>query len=511
MPRASVRGARGQGDLPGAATDAFWIFSAHLYSGEPALAMAWIGRARRLADELAEPEPGWARVAEAYGYLGRARFEEARGVLGPAVTEGRTGGDLDLESMAELLTARSLLLDGRREPGVAILDDVMIRVLAGRLSPRLTSTIYCAAIGTCEAEARDVVRAQDWSRHMEQWMAALPAPPSGALLGNCRVYRAILRRRSGDLSGALEDLEAAAATLHQEHSVHVEGHAWYELGETHRDRGDHVEADAAYRTAAALGHPVHPGLALLRLEQGAHQAALQGLRRALAEATRPMERARLLPALVSVALAEGRPDDASGAAAADAARPDLDEARRAIDELESVAAEVGSSIMDAELSRARGQLALADGRPDRALPELRRAAGTTRGLEHPLETARTQVLIAAACRDLGDREAELMELGSAEDTCERIGAVRERDRVRALRLAAESRTEERGAYGLSPREREVLALLAEGRTNRAIAEEIYVSERTVHRHVSNIFDKLGVHSRTEAAIFAVAHDLDRSG
>ncbi len=491
-------------DLAAAATDAFWLYTAYLYAGEFTLASGWLARLQSLARGLGADEPGWSRLAQGRLRIAEGRYEEACSLLSAAIADGDASGEVDLAVMARSLTARALIMSGRLDDGIPMLDDVMLRVTSDETSPRMTSIIYCQAIGTCEVEAWDLVRAQDWARHLERWMADLAVPVSGALLGHCRVYRAGLKRRRGDLAGAREDLEHAVVTLHDEHGVLVEGHAWYELGEARRMLGDHDGAEGAYRAAAALGYVVHPGLALLRLAQEKVNPALTGLRRALAEAKRPRDRAHLLPALVTSCIAARE----SGS---DAASNLLDEARHAVVELEELAGRLGSSALDGALERARGELALADGEPEAALGHLRTAAETCRVLDHPCDTASVQVLIATACRRLGDDEAARMELESAASTFERTGARHDLDAVSKMLADADglpgAGDGSRDDLGLTDRELDVLRLVVDGRTNKSIADELFLSERTVHRHVSSIFDKLGVHSRTQAALLAVARNL----
>jgi ATP/maltotriose-dependent transcriptional regulator MalT len=226
-------------------------------------------------------------------------------------------------------------------------------------------------------------------------------------------------------------------------------------------------------------------LALLRFGQGDTATAASGLRRALAEAARAPERGRLLPALVTVSLAAGTPEEAG----------------RALVELEQLAGTMGSSALDAELARAQGEIALAGGRPEAALPDLRRSADAWRQLGAPHETARTCVLIAQACRALGDEEGARLELVSARESFAQLGARRDLHAVDAL-LDTSSPN-----HGLTTRELQVLQLVAAGRTNRAIASELFLSERTVHRHLSSIFGKLEVCSRTEAATYALEHQI----
>jgi len=179
----------------------------------------------------------------------------------------------------------------------------------------------------------------------------------------------------------------------------------------------------------------------------------------------------------------------------------LEEAERILVELDSVSRSMGSSALNAELARAQGEVALSGGGGEAALPSLRLAADLWRQLAAPYETGRTRVLIARACRSLGDDEGARLELEAARETFAQLGARHDLDSVEILMNTGSTR------QGLSSRELQVLRLIAAGRTSRSIASELFVSERTVHRHVSSIFRKLGVRSRAEAAAYAVEHHL----
>jgi DNA-binding NarL/FixJ family response regulator len=234
-----------------------------------------------------------------------------------------------------------------------------------------------------------------------------------------------------------------------------------------------------------LGAPTQPGLSLLRLAQGELDKAVLGIRRALAETQGQLERLDLLTAAVTIMLAAG----------------DTDAARQATTELAVIAAVYTAPGVQAELAAARGALALSDGNPAAALPLLRSAARCWREVDAPHTVATVTVLIGLACRAVGDEDAAEVELESARSTFARLGADPDVHRVEELLRSTQ-------AVGpLSAREIEVLKLVAAGKTNHAIAAELFVSERTVHRHVSNIFVKLGVHSRTAAASYAIQHHL----
>jgi DNA-binding CsgD family transcriptional regulator len=262
------------------------------------------------------------------------------------------------------------------------------------------------------------------------------------------------------------------------------GAAAYQLAELHRLRGEAAEAEEAYRRASRWGREPQPGLALLRLAQGQPAAAQAAIRRALEEAVDLPGRARLLPAAAEIALAAG----------------DRAAARAAAGELAEAAGRLDAPLLDATAAAASGAVRLADGDARAALVDLRAAWAAWRELGAPYEAARARVGIGLACRALGDPDSAALELDAARAVFEELGA--------APDLAGLERLTGRApAGGLTPREVQVLRLVATGKTNRAIAAELLLSERTVDRHVSNIFTKLGVSSRAAATAWAYQHQL----
>jgi DNA-binding CsgD family transcriptional regulator len=291
-------------------------------------------------------------------------------------------------------------------------------------------------------------------------------------------------RLRGDWSRAVAELEQACRDLAIDGRL-VAGHAWYELGELRRLQGA-PGVEEAYQQAIAFGRVAQPGLALYRLSQGDVQAADAGLHRVLAEREQAVDRLVLLEAAVEVDLAAGR----------------IDSAEDAVAEMERIAKAFPTTAARSTVASARGAIALAEDCPADALVRLRDSVNGWRELGVPYEAAMVGVRIAEACRILGDEDGVRMELRAALATFERLGARPDADRARELLADRPD-----GASGLSPREIEVLRLIVDGRTNAEIAAELYLSERTVHRHVSSILTKLGVRSRTAAAILAVQRGL----
>jgi DNA-binding NarL/FixJ family response regulator len=230
-----------------------------------------------------------------------------------------------------------------------------------------------------------------------------------------------------------------------------------------------------------------PGLALLRLAQGKTDAAAAAIRRVVGETTDRLRRAKLLPAQIEIMLAVG----------------DVQAARDAARELTEIADRYDTTALHAVADHARGAVLLDDGDARTAVVTLRGAWQIWRELEAPYEAARVRVLVGLGCRALGDEEAAAMELDAARTIFEQLGAAPDVARVETL----DQRQATAAARGLTARELQVLRLLATGKTNYAIAGELLLAQKTVDRHVSNIFTKLGVSSRAAATGYAYQHRL----
>ena len=251
-------------------------------------------------------------------------------------------------------------------------------------------------------------------------------------------------------------------------------------------RGDFADAEAAYREASQWGRRPEPGLALLRLAQDRPKVAWAAIRRAVDEADEDIAKAPLLEPLVEIALAVG----------------DLAAAREAADALTRVAGVTAAPLLDAIARRADGEVLLANGDARAALVAMRSASSAWEKLDAPYETARVRVGIGLALRQLGDADSAELEFEAARRVFRDLGAEPDLVRLDALAVAAPGRPD-----GLSAREVEVLRLLAAGKTNRVIAADLGISERTIDRHVSNIFTKLDVSSRSAATAYAYEHGL----
>ncbi|MCT9081544.1 helix-turn-helix transcriptional regulator [Streptomyces fulvoviolaceus] len=391
------------------------------------------------------------------------------------------GADPDLVAGTAMTLGLALVSNGETAAGLAELDEGMTAVAEGDLSARAVGMIYCVVIGTCQ-DLQELRRAQEWSESLAEWCAAQP-DFTGAYRGLCRVHRVVLMQLGGEWPDAVREARLACAQLTAGYGEGVAGGAYYQLAELHRLRGEYAEAEQAYRDTLRYGWDTQPGLALLRLAQGRGKSAAAAIRRALAETREPMRRARLLPAAVEILAGD-----------------DPAEAARATDELDLIARAHDTAALRAMAGQARGAVRLAEGDAQEALPALREAGRLWRELEVPYEAARVGVLVGLACRALGDEDGAGLEFDAARQTFGRLGAGPDAGRVGRLVGGGDRSV-------LSPRELEVVRLLAQGRTNHAIAAELVLSEKTVARHVSNIFAKLDVGSRTAVAAYAFEHGL----
>jgi DNA-binding CsgD family transcriptional regulator len=471
------------GDVVQAARYAGLLAQGLLLRGEMARGGGWLARAERLLDEVDHHgvERGYLLVPIAIQSFHSQDPATAHATFERAARIGVRFGDDDLTAYGRMGQGRALIRMGATTDGVALLDEVMVAVTAGEVSPIYAGLIYCAVIEACQ-EIFDVRRAREWTAALTSWCESQPGLV--AYRGQCLVYRAEIMLLHGAWEEAANEAHRACERLAGRPAV---GMAFYQQAEVHRLRGEFAEAEEAYRQAGQWGREPQPGLAMLRLAQGHVDAAAVAVRRVTDEANGRVARSQLLAAFVEIMLG-ARDLGAAGAAA---------------EELAQVSDDVGATSVHAVADYATGSVLLGDGDARGALVVLRRALAAWRELDAPYEAARARVLIGLACRELGDRDAAEIELDAARSVFRQLGATPDLARVEALSPTVQTQA----PMGLTGRELEVLALVATGKTNREIAAALVISEHTVARHVQHILAKLGVSSRTAASAFAFAHDL----
>jgi DNA-binding CsgD family transcriptional regulator len=475
-----------EGDALAATRCAFYLGVNLIIRGEMARASGWFARGHRLVEREGREcaEQGYLLLPEAMQQLMTGSYAGAETAAAAAAEKGEKFRDADLLALALHIQGQSLIKQARTAEGLRLLDEAMLAVTSGELSPFITGVVYCGVIAGCE-DAYDLRRAREWTEALTRWCEQ--QPELVAFTGRCLSHRAGIMQLHGAWAEALEEARRARERCEEAMNDAAAGEAFYQQGELHRLQGDFAAAEAAYKDANRCGREPQPGLSLLRLGQGDDDAAAAAIRRALGETTDRLNRTRLLPAHVEIALAVGN----------------LEEARGAAEELSAIAADYGSTMLRAIAAQVQGSVGLATGDAQAALVSLREARRLWQELEAPYETARTRILIGLACRVLGDEDTAVLELETATSAFEQLGALPDLARVEALAGRAEAAE----THGLTRRELEVLRLVAAGKTNREIAAALVVSEHTVARHVQNIFTKLRVSSRTAATAFAFEHQL----
>lgn len=470
-----------RGDIRRAARASFWLVFELLNEFDLAIGSGWIERTQRLLEHEGDcVEIGYMRYLRGLSTIFQGDPETAETLFGEALVIGERFDDPELATLARIGRGRCLVYLGRIAEGISLLDEAMVAVGAREISPVAVGDAYCTVIEGY-VEVFDIHRVRTWTDALYAWCES--QPQLVLYRGTCLVHRAEVTGLRGDLTDALAEIDEALKRIANPRDAVMLAAAFYVRGDILRLRGALDEASDAYRQANELGREPQPGLALLRLAQGRSDAAAAAIRRVLEESHDRLARPRMLSAFVEIMSVTG-----DTAAALSAAR-----------ELEAIATDLGMPLLRAMASTALGRAQLAASDAGTALTTLRAAWRAWNELDIPYEAARMRMLIADACAALGDRDGEQMERAAARATFEQIGAAPE--------LASPSRDGSLPANGLTAREVEVVRLLATGATNRAIARELRISEKTVATHVGHVFTKLGVESRAALTAYAYEHGL----
>jgi DNA-binding CsgD family transcriptional regulator len=475
-----------RGDVPQSVRCAVRLGMDLMNAGEYVRGGSWVLRAKQLLDEHPSDcvEQGYVLMPIAIRRIMDGDVSGACALFQQTEEIGRRFGDSDLVTMARHGVGRARIRAGSIDEGLALLDQAMVALEAGEVSPVFAGEIYCSVIEAC-LEVFDVRRAREWTTALAQWCES--QPDLVPFTGQCLVRRAEIMQLHGKWSDAIDVARGACAHFRRGPEQPAIAAAFYQQGELQRLRGELAAAEESYREATRRGRNAQPGLALLRMAQEQTEAAASGIRAALEQGKGRPARCRLLPAYVEIMIVAG----------------DLDAAEAGAKELTQLAEAIGAPLLHAAAAQATGVVALARGDARSALDGLRRSCATWQEIGVPYEAARTRVLIAQALRALGDDDAATMELDAARWAFEQLAATG--DVARVARLARGAPTGTSGS--LTARELEVLKLIAAGHTNRVIGRRLDISEKTVARHVSNIFTKLGLNSRAAATAYAYQHGL----
>lgn len=471
-------------NIPKAVYCAFWL-GMNLFSlGEAAQGGGWMARANRLIESCPEcAEQGFLLVPKALQHMREGDGKNAHKLFSRACKLGERFGNSDLVALGQLGRGQALILQKKVPEGTTLFDEAMVAVVSDEISPLVAGIVYCAVIETCQ-EIYDLSRAQEWTSALSRWCDS--HPDLVAYRGQCLVRRAEIMQLHGKWPEAITEVQRACELLSEPPGKTAAGEAYYRLGELYRLQGNYSDALEMFRLASKWGRVPQPGLALLQLKQGHGDVAKTAIRQQENEKKDPIARSRLLPAYIEIMIAV----------------EEFSDARQAADELSKIASEFRAAYLDAVACYALGSILLATEEIHAALEKLRESWALFNDIEAAYESARARVQIGQTCRLLGDRDTADMEFEAARNIFKQLGAHPDLEV-----LDAQSSQSIKDIYNLTPREQEVLQLLATGKTNKKIASKLFISERTVDRHVSNILSKLNVPSRSAATAFAYEHDL----
>jgi DNA-binding CsgD family transcriptional regulator len=474
-------------DRPAEAADvARWLAFMHAtYHGNFSVASGWMGRAASLMDGIAES------AAHGWLVLDRAPFSrnpaERQQLATAALAIAQRYGDTDLEFEAIALLGESYVASGRIDEGMALLDQAMAAITGREIADhKVMGEIYCRLLSACE-QALDVRRAEEWVAAVDRYIVwrDFVRPTCRTHYGGILVALGRWTEAETELLAAIEafergyrgdrafplirlaDLRVRQGRFEEAERL-LEGQEWHPV---------------ARRTAAAIAW----GRGDLELAEELARLCIEG-----GDTSDPAA-CPVLELLVMIQVASG----------------DLDAAGETRERLAALAAEAGSDRLAAVAELASGLVgAAAD--DEEASAHLKRALEAFAGLQLPLESARCRLELARA---LAARrpDAAAYEGRLALQAFEQLGASRDADAAgEVLRgIGLPGRSWPKGSRSLTKREREVLALLAEGLANAQIADRLFISVRTAEHHVASILGKLDLRSRAEAAAYALREGLQK--
>jgi LuxR family transcriptional regulator, maltose regulon positive regulatory protein len=482
---------RERGDRRGAARMAAWLAIDYLqFRGQPAVANGWLRRGERLLEgQPASGELSFLKVlrADLVLMLNNDALRASR-LAAEGIDIARELGDVDREMYGLAVEGLSLVTSGYVDEGMSKLDEAAAACVSGEVSDRaILGTILCYMVDACD-RVRDFDRAVQWCERALHFMRSWAREDLYAI---CRPHYAVVLTWRGHWQEAERELELATREMGAlAPPMAVEGIV--RLAELRWRQGRWEEAQSLFDQIK--GEPLSQvGLGYLTLDQGRPQAALDLAHRCLRRL--PLEdRVERVPAL-ELAVRAGLALRKTAAA------------EQAVEELTAIEQVVQTKAPRGSVRLGQGLLAYAKGKLTEAKSAFEDAVDIFESCSAPFETARARLELAGALRALGRDADAAREAHLALEALQGVGAAKEAERARAFLAAIERSSQARpvGARDgslLSPREDEVLRLLASGRSNTEIAEELVLSVRTVERHISNIYEKLGITGRSARAAAA---------
>ncbi|WP_340113715.1 response regulator transcription factor [Maribellus mangrovi] len=476
-----------KGNKVNAVRCAFWLGLMNVNTGQHARGSGWFARGERLLSDIPNPNCPEKRllfIPQALGELGAGHGAKAQQIFEAVASAGEQFQDADLMALGRLGLGQSLIQQGEIAKGIKLLDETMITIETEDVFPIVNGIVYCAVIESCR-KIWDLERAQEWTAALSRWCDA--QPDLVPFRGECLVQRAEIFQFHGEWHKALEETIDACSLLTQSQGRPAAGEAYYRQADLHRLVGNFTKAEECYHEAVKRGRNPQPGLALLRLAQERTNVAETAIRNTLQETIDPKRRAELLPAVVHIMLAAKKTENA----------------HKAEKELCIIARDFNVPYLLAMCSYCQGKVSFAEGNKRAALEHLQKALKFWNSLNLPYESAFTREIKGIVYREMNDRDSSETELIAAGWIYEQLGAIPDLERINRLL----NRKRQPETFGLSLRELQVLNLVASGKTNKLIANELFISRRTVDRHVSNILTKLDVSSRVEATAFALKNQM----
>jgi LuxR family transcriptional regulator, maltose regulon positive regulatory protein len=487
-----------RGDRRSAARIAVWLaWDAWAFRGEHAVSNGWLQRARRLLSGVQEcPERAWLEVREgSLCLMEDGDPDRAHTLAAEGIRIARQASNIDLEMLGLSVQGMALVASGAVSEGMRRLDEVNAAIVAGELTDLVAIGLSCCyMIAACE-RVRDYDRAVQWCARLKVFSAKWGLRP---LFAVCRTQYASICMWRGTWLEAEQELIAAGDELAASRPA-MTPDAVVRLAELRRRQGRLTEAASLFEEAGSHGLALL-GRAELAFDRGDMRAAAEYVDRYL----------RRVPT-------QNRTDRAAGLellVRAQAAAGDLDGARTALAELTAITALVGTLPLKAATSLASGWVALAADEVDEARRHFEDAVDRFVQSNAPYEVARARIELARAVASLGRIDEAALEARRAIEVLTELKAELEISRARLLLDSLPQATTSdgtssrpRNGSGLTGRELEVLRLVADGLTNQAIADKLFVSDHTVHRHLANILNKLSVSSRAAAVAQAARRGL----